>query len=97
MKKTIFLTVLTAVLVLSSCDNKTPYVYDYTCERPSDIPAYFKDGTPVDWDCNWNAYYKEGLVTVVRDSEGDPIALARKTTGDDFIKPPRTGVEFDIK
>ena len=97
MKKTIFLTVLTAVLVLSSCDNKTPYVYDYTCERPSDIPAYYKSGQPIYWDCNWNAYYKEGLVTVIRDSVGDCIAIARKTTGDDYIKPPRTGVQFDIK
>ena len=88
---------LLGIYLLNSCSSKTPYVYDYECKRPDDIPEFFKDGTPVDWDCNWNSYYKAGLVTVVKDSVGNPIALARKTTGDDYIKKSKNGVEFKIK
>lgn len=66
---------LFAILLGPACMNTTSEPYNYECSRPADIPETYKSGNPIPWDCEWNAYYKEGLLTVVRDSSGDPIAL----------------------
>jgi len=87
--------VITLGLIFYSCDNQgDTKVYDYKCDLPSEIPAYFKNGEPVEWDCLWNDYYKSGEVQVVFDEEGDLIGLARKVTGD--WTPPNEGTQVEV-
>jgi len=87
--------VLALVLIFYSCDNQgDTKIYDYKCDRPSEIPEYFKNGKPVEWDCLWNDYYKDGKVQIIFDEEGDLIGLARKVTGD--WTPPNEGTKVEI-
>ena len=65
---------------LVSCKNKNTKLYDYTCKRPADIPTHFDNGEPIEWDCVWHFYYKEGKVIVIRNEKGEPIALAQDIT-----------------
>jgi hypothetical protein len=75
MLKAVF--ILTGFLsFLVACDSKPNKPYDYTCQRPADIPTHYSNGEPVPWDCRWHTFYKEGEVIVIRDSMGQPIALA---------------------
>ena len=46
--------------------NRVPY--DYTCTRPEEVPDTMRGGTPIYWDCDWNASYYSGNVTILRDS-----------------------------
>jgi hypothetical protein len=70
------LTFASLILILGSCENKSSQTFDYTCKRPADIPSHFNNGEPIPWDCRWHFYYKEGQVTVIRDSLGGAIAMA---------------------
>lgn len=70
------LTLVSLILMLVSCENKSSQPYDYTCKRPADIPSHYNNGEPIPWDCRWHFYYKEGQVTVIRDSTGGAIAIA---------------------
>lgn len=93
--KVINILILSLVLAFSSCDNRgETEVYDYVCDLPAEIPKNFKNGKPVEWDCQWNDYYKDGKVQVIFDEEGDLIGLARKVTGD--WTPPNEGTKVEI-
>lgn len=94
--KAINILILSLVLAFSSCDNRgETEVYDYVCDLPAEIPKNFKNGRPVEWNCIWNDYYKDGKVQVILDDEGDLIALARKVTGD--WTPPGEGTQVEFK
>jgi len=93
--KAINILILSLVLAFSSCDNQgETEVYDYVCDLPAEIPKNFKNGRPVEWNCIWNDYYKDGKVQVILDDEGDLIALVRKVTGDWTPPGEETQVEF---
>jgi hypothetical protein len=74
------ISIFVAIFLMSACVNHTSEPYNYECPRPADIPETYASGQPVPWDCNWNAYYKEGRVTVIRDSLGNAVALVKYKT-----------------
>ena len=74
--KSIKLIAIALFFVMVSCENKNSTQFDYTCKRPADIPTHFNNGEPIPWDCRWHTYYKEGEVIVIRDSLGEPVAMA---------------------
>ncbi len=77
MKKTIIFIALIVTFV--SCENfkdkpsKHPHTYE--CEKPSDIPDTLATGEKVDWDCDWNMAYNDGLVKVKYNADGTPRAV----------------------
>ena len=74
--KTVNIILICLFSVMVSCENKNTQPYDYTCKRPADIPTHYRNGEPVPWDCRWHTFYKEGEVIVIRDTLGQPIAMA---------------------
>jgi len=83
MKKLI---VIVAVLFLTSCETQRDpnhVAYDYTCDRPTEIPDTMKGGTPIHWDCDWHASYVTGHVKILRDSSGRVTSIGREMITDE--------------
>lgn len=74
--KTVNIILVCLFSLMVSCENKSTQPYDYTCKRPADIPTHYSNGEPIPWDCRWHTFYKEGEVFVIRDTLGQPIAIA---------------------
>jgi hypothetical protein len=76
--------IIVLVIVLSSCNidgDTTPDVsYDliHNClPIPDDVPATFKSGTPIGWDCEMKAFYVNGDLVLHYDSTGGLIAIEK--------------------
>jgi hypothetical protein len=78
------ISILMIVILLSSCNidgDTTPDVsYDdiHNClPLPDDVPATFKSGTPIGWDCEMKAFYVNGDLVLHYDSTGGLIAIEK--------------------
>lgn len=68
------------LLLISACDtgpdpNHVPY--DYTCERPAEIPDTTCNGKKIHWDCDWYVSYTQGRVKILTDSCGCITSVGR--------------------
>ncbi len=79
--KKIILTIALMVIAIS-CDMSTePDVsYDeiHNClPIPSDVPHVYKSGSPIEWDCEMNSYYKNGDLILHYDSDSNLIMIEK--------------------
>jgi hypothetical protein len=44
---------------------------------PDDVPATFKSGTPIGWDCEMAAYYKNGDLILHYDKDGGLVMIEK--------------------
>lgn len=55
--------------------DKTPdYFY---CKLPDEFPDTMYDGTPIYWDCDWEASYRVGNVYTKVNDNGDIVYVGR--------------------
>lgn len=60
-------------------DGSESVPFDYTCQRPDDIPDTLRDGTKVYWDCDWQASYLNKRTYIIWDKDGNgAVAVGRK-------------------
>jgi hypothetical protein len=79
--KKIILT-LAILTILISCDtSKSPEVsYEkiHNClPIPDDVPHTFKSGTPIKWDCEMAAFYKNGDLILHYDNDSGLVMIQK--------------------
>jgi hypothetical protein len=78
------ISILVIVILFSSCNidgDTTPDIsYDdiHNClPLPDDVPAKFKNGTPIGWDCEMASFYHNGDLNLYYDDDGELIAIEK--------------------
>lgn len=79
--KKIILTLLVSTFVFGCNTSSEPdvsYELIHNClPIPDDVPKTFASGTPIDWDCEMNTFYKNGDLNFYYNDEGGLVAIEK--------------------
>jgi len=79
--KKIILILLVSTLTLSCNDSVEPDVsYDdiHNClPIPDDVPTTYKNGTPIEWDCEMKSFYVNGDLIFHYDVDGNLMMIEK--------------------